>query len=185
LPDLGRFRVSRGRWIAGRSRNKCPAAYPRAVHAASPDSFRAAGTVVTDRTWADTGHGGRAERSDVTMNNHRILVAFDGSEESFRALEQAADVAMRRDAQVGIVTVLPPLVDAPRDALRYLRDHGLEATVHVPVGDPATEIARVADDGSYHTVYLGTRDSEIEGALDPSVARAVADTSPTNVFIAR
>jgi nucleotide-binding universal stress UspA family protein len=119
------------------------------------------------------------------MNSHRILIAFDGSEESFRALQQAADAAHRSDAELGIVTVLPPLIDAPQDALAYVRDQGLEATIHAPVGDAATEIARVADEGGYHIVYLGTRDQDIEGALYPSVARHVADAAPTSVVIAR
>jgi nucleotide-binding universal stress UspA family protein len=119
------------------------------------------------------------------MNRHRILVAFDGSEEAFWALQQAADAAERSDAELGVVTVMPQLIGAPGDALRYLRDRGLEAAVHTPTGDPATEIARVADQGAYQTVYLGTRDGAIARALAPSVSRRVALTSPASVFIAR
>lgn len=119
------------------------------------------------------------------MNRHRILIAYDGSEESFWALEQAADAAQRANAEVGVVTVMPELLDAPRDALRYLRDRGLDAALHTPVGDPATEIARVTDDGAYHSVYLGTRDGAVARALSPSVSQQVARRAPVSVVIAR
>jgi nucleotide-binding universal stress UspA family protein len=119
------------------------------------------------------------------MNRHRILVAYDGSEESFWALQQAADAAQHSDAELGVVTVMPNLVDAPADALRYLRERRLEAKLHTPVGDPATEIARVADDGAYHTVYLGTRDGAVGRALANSVSHQVALGAPTSVVIAR
>jgi nucleotide-binding universal stress UspA family protein len=119
------------------------------------------------------------------MNRHRILVAYDGSEESFWALQQAADAAQRSDAELGVITVMPELLDAPRDALRYLRERGLEAALHAPTGDPATEIAKAADDGAYHTVYLGTRDGAVARAIAPSVSREVAVRAPTSVVIAR
>ena len=80
---------------------------------------------------------------------------------------------------------MPELLDAPRDALRYLRERGLEAALHAPVGDPATEIARVVDDGAYHTVYLGTRDGAVARAMAPSVSRQVAVRAPASVVIAR
>jgi nucleotide-binding universal stress UspA family protein len=119
------------------------------------------------------------------MNRHRILVAYDGSEESFWALQQAADAAQHGDAEIGVVTVMPELLDAPRDAVRYLSERGLEAAVHAPVGDPATEIAKVADDGAYHTVYVGTRDGAVARAIAPSVSGQVAVRAPTSVVIAR
>jgi len=119
------------------------------------------------------------------MNRHRILVAYDGSEESFRALEQAADAAQLCDAELGVVTVMPDLVHAPTDALRYLRERGLDATVHAPVGDPATEIGRVADHAAYHSVYLGTRDGAVGRAISSSVSLQVALQAPASVVIAR
>jgi nucleotide-binding universal stress UspA family protein len=119
------------------------------------------------------------------MNRHRILVAYDGSEGSFRALERAADAAQHSDAELGIITVLPPLVDAPTEALQYLRGRGLKATVHTPAGDAATEIARVADERAYHTIYVGTRDGAVARAFSPSVSRRVAVEAPASVVIAR
>ena len=115
----------------------------------------------------------------------RILVAFDGTEASFWALQQAADAAERTGAEIGVITVLPPVVDAPEQALRYLAEHGIEATVHTPMGDPATEISRVAENGAYQTIYLGRRDGSLDHALGPSVSRRVARHAPVNVLIAR
>jgi len=112
-------------------------------------------------------------------------VAYDGSEESFWALQQAADAADHADAEVGVVTVMPDLLDAPGDALRYLSERGLEARLHTTVGDPATEIARLAHDGAYHTVYLGARDGVVGRALANSVSQQVASGASTSVVIAR
>ena len=119
------------------------------------------------------------------MNRHRILVAFDGSEEAFWALEQAADAADGSEVEIGVVTVMPQLIEAPGQALRYLRDRGLNAALYTPVGDPAGEIARVAEGGAYHTVYLGRRDGDVARALGPSVSREVSLRAPVSVLIAR
>lgn len=115
----------------------------------------------------------------------RILVAFDGTEQSFWALKEAADTAERLGVGVGVITVMPPVVEAPEQALRYLADRGIEATVHTPVGDPATEIARVAEEGGYRTIYLGRREGSLGRTLGPSVSRRVALHAPVNVLIAR
>lgn len=40
------------------------------------------------------------------MNERRILVAYDGSEEAYLAFMQAADTARAKGAAIGIVTVL-------------------------------------------------------------------------------
>lgn len=119
------------------------------------------------------------------MNRQRILVAYDGTEESFCALEQAADAADNAEVELGVVTVMPPVTEAPEQALRYLGERGLEATLHAPVGDAATEIARVAEDGAYHTVYLGRRDGAVARALGPSVSREVSLRAPVSVQFAR
>jgi nucleotide-binding universal stress UspA family protein len=119
------------------------------------------------------------------MNRHRILVAYDGSEESFRALEQAADAAQHSSAELGVVTVMPLAGDAPGEVFHYLRDRDLVATLHAPAGDPATEIARVIDEGAYNTVYLGARDGAARRTLAESVSRQVALTVSASVVIAR
>jgi nucleotide-binding universal stress UspA family protein len=118
------------------------------------------------------------------MNRRRILVAFDGSDASFRALEQAAQAAERSDAQIGVVTVMPAVVNAPGDALRYLTDRGLEAALYVPVGDPVTEIARVANEGAYNAVYVGSRSDEGEGDLPQKGSRGLTSNLRADIVIA-
>ena len=129
--------------------------------------------------------GSPAPATGAGMSHERILVAFDGTEPSFWALQQAADAAEGSDVEIGIITVLPPVVEAPQQALRYLAERGIEATVHTPMGDPATEIARVAENGAYHTIYLGRREGSLGRTLGPSVSRRVALHAPANVLIAR
>jgi len=119
------------------------------------------------------------------MSRRRILIAYDGTEQSFWALQQAADAAQDPDVEIGIVTVMPKIVDAPADALRYLRERGLDATVHTPVGDAAVEIARVVGEEGYHAVYLGTREGSVGRGLTPSVSRKVSLHAPVTVVIAR
>jgi nucleotide-binding universal stress UspA family protein len=129
---------------------------------------------------------GASQQEVADMNRRRILVAYDGTEEAFWALQRAADAADDADVEIGIVTVLPPLVDAARDAQAYLEERGIAAEVHTPVGEPATEIARIADDGAYDMVFLGSRrDNAVARALGPRVSREVAAQVPVSVLIAR
>ena len=74
------------------------------------------------------------------MNQRRILVAYDGTEEAYWALMHAADAAHANDAAIGVVTVLPALATAALDAAQILREHELEPSLHTPVGDPATRL---------------------------------------------
>jgi nucleotide-binding universal stress UspA family protein len=114
------------------------------------------------------------------VNARRILVAYDGSEEARRALLQAAIVASTKGASIGVVTVMPaaivpPLQAAAVEAVGVLREHKLEATLHTPTGDPATEILRTAHDGAYDTVFVGRRpDCSLARMLLGSVSQAVA-----------
>ena len=61
------------------------------------------------------------------MNQRRILVAYDGTEEAYWALMHAADAARANDAAIGVVTVLPALATAALDAAQILREHELRA----------------------------------------------------------
>jgi nucleotide-binding universal stress UspA family protein len=120
------------------------------------------------------------------MNERRILVAYDGSEEAYRALLQAADTARAKGAAIGVVTVLPQLAMAAVDAARILRGQDLEASVHMPIGDPATEIARVAHDHAYDSIYVGRREAGSVGhALQESVSEGVVQTAARTTVIAR
>lgn len=120
------------------------------------------------------------------MNQRRILVAYDGTEAAYWALMNAAEAALANDAAIGVVTVLPPLATAASDAAQILCEHELEASLHTPVGDPATEIARVADEHAYDAIYVGRRDhGALAQALEQSVSEAVVHTSSRTTVIAR
>lgn len=118
------------------------------------------------------------------MNTKRILVAYDGTEPSFWALQQAAEAALRDNAKMGVVTVMPTIFDAPGHALRFLGDLGLEPELHVPVNSDAVgEIARIASEGAYDTVYVGRRSDRLV-RRGQSVSRGVAMSAPAKVLIA-
>jgi nucleotide-binding universal stress UspA family protein len=121
-----------------------------------------------------------------TAMPRRILIAYDGSEASYRALAQAVEVAQAEEAEVGVVTVLRPERSAADEAAAYLLERGFEPEVYTPVGDPASEISRVADEEGFDTIYVGTRGrGSLLRALEGSVSRAVAEGAEVTVVIAR
>lgn len=116
----------------------------------------------------------------------RILIAYDGSESAYRALQQAVEVAQAEEAEVGVITVLRPENSAAEEAATYLMEHGFEPDVYMPIGDPATEIGRVAEAHNYDTIFVGTRGrGSLARALEGSVSRAVAEGVDVTVVIAR
>jgi nucleotide-binding universal stress UspA family protein len=120
------------------------------------------------------------------MSERRILVAYDGTQEAYWALMEAAQAAQANGAELGVVTVLPPLVTAATEAAEVLREHDLEATLHTPVGDPATEIARVAQEHGYDAIYVGRRKTgSLAQLLEGSVSEAVIHASDRTTVIAR
>ena len=123
------------------------------------------------------------------MTLERILVAYDGSEPAFRALEQAAEVGQVEDAQVDLVIVGTAEITDPQaiveQAVGYLCDRGFDPEVHVRYGDPAGTIRRVADEEGYDAVYMGTRGHE--GHLSPSspsVSSAVVELAHVTTVVA-
>jgi nucleotide-binding universal stress UspA family protein len=119
------------------------------------------------------------------MNRHRILVAYDGSQPSFLALQRAADHASENAAQIGVVTVGVGLADALADARRYLLEQGLQPEIHRSRGRLVAEIARVTEEGAYHTLFLGSRDGAVGRAIERSVSRGVAVRTPASQTIGR
>ena len=102
----------------------------------------------------------------------RILLAYDGGEPARRALETAATLAKKFDALVSVVSVVPVHVgrvgmdvwDDPEvhehaleEARSLLALQGIEAELIEPLGEPAHTIERIARDGAFDTVVLGSR----------------------------
>lgn len=131
----------------------------------------------------------------------RILVAYDGGEPAQRALDTAMDLAVRFDARISVVSVVPyhpgrapmdPWDDdrvhaaALAEAGRILAEHGMTADLLEPIGDPASTIERVAEDGGFDTVVIGSRGlGAISRFLQGSVSSHVATHANATVVIAR
>ena len=131
----------------------------------------------------------------------KILLAYDGSEPARRALDLTADLAHRYGAVVSVVSVTPvhpgrapidPWDDRPvhlgelREAQQILRDQGIEPELLSPAGDPAKTIERIAADGSFDTVIVGSRGlGAVARALQGSISEHVATHAEATVIVAR
>lgn len=131
----------------------------------------------------------------------RILVAYDGGEPARRALDTAMDLAAKFDAAISVVSVVPyhpgraPMdpwdddrvhAEALTEARRILAERGLTADLLEPIGDPASTIERVAEDGGFDTVVVGARGlGALSRFLQGSVSAHVASHAHTTVVVAR
>ena len=131
----------------------------------------------------------------------RILVAFDGGEPARRALDTAIDLANRFEALISVVSVVPyhpgrapmdPWDDervhaaALEEARKILAERGKTAELLEPIGDPATTIERVAEDGGFDTVIVGSRGlGALSRFLQGSVSSHVASHANATVIVAR
>jgi nucleotide-binding universal stress UspA family protein len=131
----------------------------------------------------------------------KILVAFDGGEPARRALETAAELSKLTGATLSVVSVVPvhpgrypvdPWDDTSvhaqelLEARKLLAERGIEAELIEPAGDPAVTIERVAEDGAYDTIIIGSRGLSVLGrVLQGSVSEHVATHAKSTVIIAR
>ena len=131
----------------------------------------------------------------------RILVAYDSGEPARKALETAIDLAARYESSISVVSVVPiRLGRAPMDpwddtlvhaealdeAKQILAEHGMVADLMEPIGDPAATIERIANDGGFDTVVIGSRGlGAVSRLLQGSVSGHVATHSHATVVIAR
>jgi nucleotide-binding universal stress UspA family protein len=131
----------------------------------------------------------------------RILIAYDGTEPSKRALSAAATLGKVFGASLGVVSVVPhrpgrfPVdpwddnkvhADELLEARELLRAEGLEAELIEPAGDPALMIEKVAETGAYDTIVIGARGLGTLGRfLQGSVSEHVATHAAATVVVAR
>lgn len=128
------------------------------------------------------------------MPIQKILVAYDETESSKRALERAVELAKAFDAKVAVTSVAPlahasvrgagPIdpADSPakhREELErahgFLEDQGLDAELIPATGDPAGAIVKIADDVAADLVVVGTREPGFaDRVLRHSVSQQVA-----------
>jgi nucleotide-binding universal stress UspA family protein len=131
----------------------------------------------------------------------KILIAYDGGDAARRALDLAIEMAHKFDAAVGVVSVVP--VHAGRvpvdpwddrdvhtaelaEAVRVLRAQGIEPVMYEPAGDPAATIEKIAEEGGFDMVVVGSRGlGLLSRALQGSVSEHVATHSRATVVVAR
>lgn len=132
---------------------------------------------------------------------NKILVAYDGGDPGRRALEMAARLAHAFGARVDVVSVVPEgfgrvdgateepaLVHARElvEARAVLRERGIDAGLIEPAGDPAVTIERLATDGGYDTIVVGSsRDAALGPAWPDSVTAHVATHARATVVVTR
>lgn len=131
----------------------------------------------------------------------RILLAYDGGEPAKRALETAATLAKKFEGLVSVISVVPvhagrmgmdvwddPVVHEHEleEARSLLALQGIEAELIEPVGDPAHAIERVARDGGFDTVVIGSRGlGAVARLLQGSVSEHVATHAEATVVVVR
>jgi len=133
----------------------------------------------------------------------KILVAYDETESSKRALERAAELAKAFDAKVTVTSVarLAPAsvrgagpvdpADSPekhreelKEAHAFLEGQGLDADLIPASGDPADAIVKIAEEVAADLVVVGTREPHFaDRILRHSVSQQVARTVHRDLLI--
>lgn len=132
---------------------------------------------------------------------YRILVAYDGGAPAQRALDTAIQLAKQSDALMTVVSVVPshagrspidPWDDGAvharqlQEAKQILADHGVLAELMERSGDPAKTIERIAEEGHFDTVIVGSRGlGPVSRFFQGSVSEHVATHADATVVIAR
>lgn len=122
-----------------------------------------------------------------------ILLAYNDTEASNRALERAAQLSRLYDARL-IVTSVQPVLIAPAElngpgpelmrADERLRELGVEPQLVEAVGDIPAAIVEVADTHEVGLIIIGTREpSQVERMLGHSVSHNVQRMARCDVLI--
>jgi nucleotide-binding universal stress UspA family protein len=143
-----------------------------------------------------------------------LLVGYDGREESVRALDRALEEAAAQNAPIVVLVVaalgyetvdpydpmmmgaapmLPMGPDGPlvaqaalADARKRLRDAGVQGTVEWTLGDPASEIVRVAGEQHASAIIVGSHHHSALGRLfGTDTAADVMRYAPCDVIVAQ
>ncbi len=135
----------------------------------------------------------------------KLLVAYDGSEQSEKAFQFALDLASKYSAKILVIAVARPpeppvqveMEAALESAAEYYREHfkrlseqtatlGIEAIFQVKVGHPAEQIVRVAKEEQADAIVMGHRgETLLQKWLLGSVAKRVLSYAHCTVFIVR
>jgi nucleotide-binding universal stress UspA family protein len=122
-----------------------------------------------------------------------ILLAYNDTDASNRALERAAQLAKLYDAKLVVTSVTPVVVGtAPsmepgselQRADRLLREHGVEPQLVEAIGDIAAAVVEAADKHDAGLIVIGTREpSQVERMLGHSVSEQVQRMAHCDVLI--
>jgi nucleotide-binding universal stress UspA family protein len=134
-----------------------------------------------------------------------IVVGYDGTEASGRALDRAADIAGALGSSVIVTSVSPVMTgtahgggsfdptDPPerheallQDARAALTGRGVEAETVLGTGDPAEAIVELAEQRGADLIVVGTRDpGTLERLLGHSVSGSVQRHATCDVLVVR
>jgi nucleotide-binding universal stress UspA family protein len=132
-----------------------------------------------------------------------IVVGYDETEPSKRALERAADLAEAFGSRVIVTSVSPVLISTSRSAgpidptdppakhdeelghaHAYLTGRNIEAELQPAVGEPADTIVEVAEETGATLIVVGTREPNfVERLLGQSVSQSVSRQAHCDVLI--
>ena len=133
----------------------------------------------------------------------KIVVGFDDTEQSKRALERAADLTEAFGASLTVASVAPvhlsigrsagptDPVDSPERheeelaaARSYLEGRGISAALQPAVGEPASSIVEIAERDGADLIVVGTHEPKmLEVMLGMSVSQAVSRKAHCDVLI--
>ena len=122
----------------------------------------------------------------MAVRSRRIVVGFDGSEASHRALDVAADM-VGYGSTLSVVTVQSGEIgrDVARGAREHLQQRHIEARYHAPAGEPAEQLVETATELGADLVVVGRRNRGPLRALLGSVSSRVVRRAPCDVLVVR
>jgi nucleotide-binding universal stress UspA family protein len=131
-----------------------------------------------------------------------VLLAYDASEPSRRALDRVS--TLMPNASVAVVSVAAPVYRAPNvakfadkdeeerlrsaltEATTLLAESGIDARSAAPVGDPAAEIVRIAEESGADLIVLGARGlNPVKRLVLGSVSTQVLHRAPCDVLVVK
>lgn len=122
-----------------------------------------------------------------------IVLAYNDTDSSDRALERAAELAGLYGARLVVTSIVPVLVGAERPpepsaelqlAHARLADLGVDAEIVEAVGEIAEAIVEVAVTRNADLIVVGTREpSQVERLLGHSVSESVQRMAHCDVLI--
>jgi nucleotide-binding universal stress UspA family protein len=131
----------------------------------------------------------------------KILLAYDGFEQSKHALEETAKLAADGKGEITVLSVVPPDARASKSgghvmlrphahedvarAHAYLRERRIPSEMKEGAGDPAEQIVAEATAGGYDFVVVGSRGrGPVRRIFLGSVSTKVVANAPCPVLVA-